>query len=58
MAKLGDRRVKEMFLLFPKTINNHQKWLIYAKWVETYHYFIHSNPKDTRGWVAEYWLDN
>ena len=33
---IGDQRIKNRFLLFPKTIGKETRWLEYTRWIEIY----------------------
>lgn len=39
LPKVGDKRVVEMFLIFPKTINYEMRWLETAKILQKYNYY-------------------
>lgn len=45
-------RVREAFLLLPRTIGSTRKWLIRAKWSEQLEFY----SNHTQEWVAQKWL--
>jgi hypothetical protein len=61
MEKIGDKRIKRRFLLFPLCINGETRWLEIATWQEEYNRMIDSlhpsgYPTFRYEWVAKKWI--
>ena len=59
--KLGDTRIKEKFLWFPKECNNEGRWLERAKYEEVYshtgYWTCDTEAVPVFGWRISKWLD-
>lgn len=55
IEQVGDERIVTKFLLFPKIINDEERWLERATWVERLYEGILMSDPDF--WLPVYWLD-
>lgn len=55
--KLGDKRIRSRFLIFPKRLQSQWRWLEYACWEEEYQYVSYSFHYDGK-WQGRRWLND
>ena len=51
LDKIGDRRIKQSYLFFPKRIDDNVRWLEWATWEDRYYGW-------RAGWAPIKWLEN